>query len=947
MRYPIKKIISTVAIVLSISTTPFIAFAGQYDLNMDNVMNSDLVRSVPGCGNITNKISSTFTNIISDAGTTAVTLGLSMAMNGFKSVPTSDFLAPLTANIQKDIKENLSVDKFRSECINGIANKMSKLQLADMTKNTMNWVSQGYNGDPLFIRDRASFFKGIENTKLTEVVDQLKNVNPSDFPYGKDFAKNLIQQQKISFEDQARSTLDSALAPGATAKSFSQNFNAGGWDGYLALGNNPANNPIGFSMMAAQHVEDEQKKAIENQKEELTSSGFLSQKKCKEYDESTPPKCTSWETVTPGSVIAEMAKTALTSPMHQLELANDMNSSLDKVFGKLIDNLQNGGLSGLKSYAYSSDLGGAGRNKVTDVGGNTIADKQILKAVDGGNGWSNAGDKPFNILRDLGDKLGFHRISLSGGGTTYKQYTIEPGIISIQQNYVKQITNPKTGSLRKIEPVMTMLGRLDYCIPGPTPLWKKRTQLAVRGMKDYIESLQWQKIQASVGTSYWQIVASGDVDQFFADSGIDTTEMKKYLNDFIKGPATGTPTSGCANLDPEAKKGSLEEVMGCPEARRAYLENTNEALKKKMADLDSAIEYHQNIANNNQDDGWFGSGSTEQKHLNERLAQENRDALNEILNDTDTLLSTIKKNKEMEVDDLFKQYTSMIEKNYESYYEITSDNTGKITYTSSVATPSPLRDFGKSSYLVGIEDFTQTSKNILSYAQNVETAKDQYRQLVEQSSSNITTLKRIKKEVDFIVAKAKCRRLHKVTDPNDPNADSHWDTGIQKCDNKGDDMLNKGDNAINEETLLMCDGYDVTNETFNVETKSNTILESIMSSIADKNSTGDKHKEFVLNILWVGAQNTSTRTGLMTDSQDVSKLFSAGDQVIITVESGDTRYNGNYTIAYLGDDAGGNKSNMITLNTPVFKDNANKTAQFKGTITLAPFQTHTTVPAGN
>jgi hypothetical protein len=73
------------------------------------------------------------------------------------------------------------------------------------------------------------------------------------------------------------------------------------------------------------------------------------------------------------------------------------------------------------------------------------------------------------------------------------------------------------------------------------------------------------------------------------------------------------------------------------------------------------------------------------------------------------------------------------------------------------------------------------------------------------------------------------------------------------------------------------------------------------------------------NILWVGGQDNLTATGMFTDFAAIGGNLAAGDLVDIAIFAGADIYNGRRKVKYIGDDAGGNKWNMFTIDFPIFR----------------------------
>jgi hypothetical protein len=185
---------------------------------------------------------------------------------------------------EKKMLEDAADKKVWEQCLNGIAVKIAQKQIATMTQGILNWVNTGFEGDPLFVRDQASFFKKIENDSLQSLIAPLIDPsNSSAYPYGKDLAKSLINNSKATFQNVARSTLNDSLPEGTTQEDYSNDFAKGGWGAWFSLTQRPANNPLGFSMITSQEIANQKAQAEQEKRDELNQGrGFLSAKKCVE-----------------------------------------------------------------------------------------------------------------------------------------------------------------------------------------------------------------------------------------------------------------------------------------------------------------------------------------------------------------------------------------------------------------------------------------------------------------------------------------------------------------------------------------------------------------------------------------------------------------------------------------------------------------------------------------
>ncbi|MEI6660299.1 MAG: hypothetical protein WCK91_02655, partial [bacterium] len=173
-----------------------------------------------------------------------------------------------SADARKEIQQQQAEsDSFREECLNGIAVALAKNQLEKMTRATLNWVGSGFNGDPLFVRNANSFMNNITNDILKKETDYFaRPENAASYPYGKDFARGAINSSRsaTNFDAATKQNLTDYLTPGSTPQSFAGDFSQGGGGGWLALTQNPQNNPLGFTQLESQNIADKQANAKNN-----------------------------------------------------------------------------------------------------------------------------------------------------------------------------------------------------------------------------------------------------------------------------------------------------------------------------------------------------------------------------------------------------------------------------------------------------------------------------------------------------------------------------------------------------------------------------------------------------------------------------------------------------------------------------------------------------------
>ncbi len=337
----------------------------------------------------------------------------------------------------KPTEKSIGFIEKKEKCLDKIAYTAAQAVLQQTTQKTLNWVNKGFNGNPLYVRDVDSYLKSIKDEKLASY---LKDVPKSDPIFGNALRSAITQQ--VTGRSDGRISQPMNTPEGRAYQDFQSDFTKGGWNALL----NMNNNPIGAYFNATDNITTQIDTAQQNIKDELVQgSGFLSMKKCAEYGTGT--ECLRYETVTPGSIIAEQVATITNTPVRKLEQADELNEILGAFFDKLLNNLFSKGLGALKGGTNQVAYDGSG------PGGNVIIGStgQLISSVtgDGLFGYETADGN------GIGDDFDITRPQLLRT------------LLKIQKDYYNQILDSQIVMNR----VVPRVGALDYCFPGPNPTW--------------------------------------------------------------------------------------------------------------------------------------------------------------------------------------------------------------------------------------------------------------------------------------------------------------------------------------------------------------------------------------------------------------------------------------------------------------------------------------------
>ncbi|HEY0980400.1 MAG TPA: hypothetical protein VGE18_03275 [Candidatus Paceibacterota bacterium] len=401
------------------------------------------------------------------------------------------FISPRVPTTDKE-SQDISNKLLRKEkCLDAAAYNVSHLQLSSFATNTLKWVNTGFAGNPLYVRNLDSYLKSIRNEELTKFLPELEGTGifgnairsvitqqvtgktdgfintlsgAKEYPYTYQDRYCAVDYQTIAAKE-----YDACLKTGATIDTCSQNsrtkyealalrncisfeaaqyngfmgdFTQGGWGALLNTNNNPLSALFSTTNELSRRISTQQ----QNVREELTrNNGFLDVKQCAEWKNdgqvgsangaglTGSPVCLRYETVTPGRIVMDTLSAVTSSSIRQAESADEINEVLMGFFNGLLDKLFNKGIKGMRYSAanLSTDFGGPGSNSIIGSNG------QVL----GGQSPSGVDSELFDITRPQQLRA----------------------IIQTQYDMFNRSRDTVQGALN----VIPLLGRLDYCLPGP------------------------------------------------------------------------------------------------------------------------------------------------------------------------------------------------------------------------------------------------------------------------------------------------------------------------------------------------------------------------------------------------------------------------------------------------------------------------------------------------
>lgn len=203
------------------------------------------------------------------------------------TLPTVDwsniFQSIITAS-STTVSSTTGVKTLIIEVLKQILMAMARKMLDQITQNTVNWINSGFHGNPLYIENTDSFFKDIVKYEVKNVMN-MYGYDPAKFPFGKDFALNILNSYQNQTEINAQYTLSKVITDQNSLDNYRNNFSVGGWNGFLINTQYPQNNYIGFNMMASEELARRIANPVQNKIQQTQNTlqqgmGFLSPQTC-------------------------------------------------------------------------------------------------------------------------------------------------------------------------------------------------------------------------------------------------------------------------------------------------------------------------------------------------------------------------------------------------------------------------------------------------------------------------------------------------------------------------------------------------------------------------------------------------------------------------------------------------------------------------------------------
>lgn len=264
---------------------------------------------------------------------------------------------------------------------------LKKRLLDRMVDQTVQWIQGG--GSPRFVTDPGGYLQDAADAAVGDTIQQsgLSNLCSSSLR-----TQIRVDLEQTTFQNDVSCTLSEVIE---NVESFDEDFRNGTWIAYNEV-LKPQNNRFGVTLLAKNEAAKQESSNEQQAQQEVESGdGFLSQKRCMQWQEkigessnSTDPQtimegdsgfdhietpdgvrftgktnrpqgsnwyCVESETVTPGSTIGDSVSKSVGSDIDFLVNADDLSTYVTAIADALINRLTKEAVSGLAGVFQSSE----------------------------------------------------------------------------------------------------------------------------------------------------------------------------------------------------------------------------------------------------------------------------------------------------------------------------------------------------------------------------------------------------------------------------------------------------------------------------------------------------------------------------------------------------------------------------------------------------------------
>ena len=283
--------------------------------------------------------------------------------DAFTSVKVHDATA---TSAQRETRNETATLKLKECTLDGLVTMLGQTLLQTFTKNIVDWINRGFEGEPAFVTNPEGFLGDVADKVVGQ---EIKAVAPFLCqPFRLQLQLALGLQYSYKTHEEIRCRLSDVI--GNLQNSYQGfvggDFRQGGWQNWLAIGGTPQNNAYGAYLATTDKLQASIVTATGQQIKLLDwGKGFKSWRKCVVRNEDvTDPlgnvikgDCVQEGPIqTPGSVIVDQTSNALKAQLDRFQVADE----IDEIIGALTNQLLTRAMGGAGGLLGSSQAGAGG-----------------------------------------------------------------------------------------------------------------------------------------------------------------------------------------------------------------------------------------------------------------------------------------------------------------------------------------------------------------------------------------------------------------------------------------------------------------------------------------------------------------------------------------------------------------------------------------------------------
>ena len=357
----------------------------------------------------------------------------------------------ITAAATKLTSFNTGSLLFKEKVLDPIVWSIGKTLLSQFTQSIVNWINSGFEGSPAFVSDLKGFLLNVADEAAGEFINEKLGLGFLCEPFQLNIQIALAIQYNIRTRDNQIPECTLSDIVDNIQGFLNGNFADGGWEGWLAVTQQPANNTeFGQYLAASLELDAYVASRLLGEKSIIDwGEGFLSSIICNDVEGKSNQNCFISN---PGKVIQEQLNKALGLPQDTLVVADEFNEIISALFNQLAKQAITGvnGLLGLSGKTYSSS-----GVVVADGSGETSYVDRMVVETQGGS----AGDDQFSLYRTrLNDWITYQEsvVSVVDGliATNNSNRASYPGCYSL--SVPSSLTSKRTRALNDINTANTV-----------------------------------------------------------------------------------------------------------------------------------------------------------------------------------------------------------------------------------------------------------------------------------------------------------------------------------------------------------------------------------------------------------------------------------------------------------------------------------------------------------